>query len=712
MSQFLAELEPLFSGAQAGPPSRWVACNFFDKVIFAQASIAPQYWPGGGLLRPLPGLPDSTAWDGVEEFAGHLVLWKGDQLKWSDINDFSTWIPVSTTAVNLRADTLDDFAQPALSVESEWVHLNEDSATFVVGQYVRVDLNDSDPTTATYNFYIVSSVASPVGKVSPTIGVAQTIASGATGYLFTTTYIDWPVGARLLSSDVPTELSITETSRDLTGFFTSAALSESVPDVGATFHIQVTENPSSLRAGDVLSVGLSSGVGLDLYEVVTVAFNLELRRLNIGTDKQATGFKFPSGSYLTFQPFLKAENTGTTTEVVTSGAELSIQAAVKLTPQGYTGEIPEGTTIPAGSVIASVNANEAGEAVNAGSQINGDIYSVVALGEYGVIFKERSIQSLQYVGRASGVFYARPEVLDEGLLARNSWSRIADNKLVFWGHKEIYEYSGGLNLVPIASQHTQEVFAELDQARRDEIVVYHNERDNQVWFVYPVLGSVEAKVLIYNYREKSVVVDIYSSELNGITALGAIDWEAAPAWQDLPVTLTWAAETRKWYELVEDGLKRHTIIAIGGTPGDPNLGEDEDATIPRLLIHGRRYSRAHADNCLPSEYYAFAETQDFDFEDPARFKYVDTLQLEMEVPALLQRPMKMWVQIGSRANLDSTIVWSSPASVEVSGNGTITTKVNVRSAGRYHRVRFFSNQVDAQWRIAGFALFARPGGTN
>lgn len=713
MTQFLAELESIFSGAQAGFPARWTACNFFDKVIFAQSSVPPQYWPGGGLARPLPGLPDATGWDGVEEFAGHLLLWKGERIKWSDINDFTTWIPVSATAVSLRADTLEDFSQPALSVPTGWVYLEEDSASFVVGQYVRIDLDENDPISATYNFYLVDDVADPSGKSASTINVAQSVPADGVSYrVFTDAYVAWPTGGRLLREGLGTACQITDSSRDLTGFFTSDALSESVPDIGGTFHIQIAENPSSLRAGDVLSVGLTSGIGLDLYEVVTVAFNLELRRLNVGTAKQAMGFKFPVGAFLTFQPFLRAANLGSVAQALPSGSALTLQAAVKLVPQGYTGEVPEGTTIPSGSVVASVNANEAGEALNAGSQINGDIFAIVSLGEYGVIFKDRSIQSLQYVGRASGVFYARPEVLDEGLIARYAWSRIADNKLVFWGHKEIYEYAGGLNLIPIAEQHTKQVFEELDQSRRDEIVVYHNEGDSQVWFVYPVLGSSDSKVLIYNYREKSAVIDTYSSALNGITACGAIDWEAAPAWQDLSDTLTWDDETRKWYEVVEDGLKRHTIVAIGGTPGDPNLGEDADESIPRLLLHGRQYSRSHGDNCLPGAYYAFAETQDFDFKDPARFKYVDTLQLEMEVPARLARPMKMWAQIGSRANLDSDIVWSAPASVEVSGNGTITTKVNIRASGRYHRVRFFSNQVDAQWRIAGFALFARSGGTN
>lgn len=711
-SQFLAELELIFSGAQAGPANRWTACNFFDKVIFAQSSVPPVYWPKGGQARPVPGLPSSEGWDGVEEFAGHLMLWRGEIIKWSDLNDFTTWIPVNETAVTLRADTLENFTQPAPSQQTGWIHLNEDFGTFVIGQFVRIDLNEEDPVSATYNFYTVSDVADPTGKTASTIGISHSFpADGESYYAFTKTYVKWPTGGRLLVNGTDLQLEVTSTSRDLTGFFTSSTISDLVPEPGGTFRISLNENPSSLRVGDVLSVGLSSDVGLDLYEVVTVAFSLELRRLNVGTQKQALHYKFPVGTFLTFQPFLRAKNTGPTTKTVAPNSTLTVQGAVKLIPANLTGEIPEGATVPKGSTIASVDANEAGEAPNAGGQINGDIYAIVALGEYGTIFKERSIQSLQYVGRASGTFFARPEVLDEGLLSRYAWSRIADNKLVFWGHKEIYEYSGGLNLVPIGQQHTQTVFKELDRSRRDEIIVYHNESRQQVWFVYPTLLG-ETKVLIYNYIERSVVIDTYSNDLNGLTAVGAVDWEVAPTWDDLTDTQIWDTETKKWFEYVDDGLKRTTVIAIGGTPGDPNLGEDATATIPRMLLHGRVFSRAHADNCLPSAYYAYAETEEFDFNDPAAWKYVDTIQLNMEVRDPLERPMKMWVQLGSRNNLDSDIKWSTPTKVEVSGNGTIITKVNIRGSGRFHRIRFFSNEVGVQWRVAGFTLIARAGGTN
>lgn len=714
MREFLAELGEIWTGAQAGFPLRWSACNFFDKAFFAQGSIPPVYWPKGGRARAVPGLPDTTGWDGIEEFAGHLILWKGERWKWSHVNDFTVWIPIGESSTVLSVFTLDAFPQPSVGGTTDWIHVDEANAMFTVGQFVRIDLNSNDPITATYNFYTVAATASPLGIIAGSEKFAQTVpADGETYSVFTRIYAAWPEGGRLLLNSAASKLQVeTGSSRNVSPVFTSASTSEQNPSIGGTFHIQLVENPSTLKAGDVLSLGTVSDTGLDLYEVVTVAFNLELKRLGVGTARQALNYRFPAGTFLTFQPFLRVMNTGATLATLPALTTLTVQGALKLTPTGSTGEILAGTEVPVRSVIASVDATEAGEASNAGSQINGDILAITALGEYALMLKNRSIQTIQYVGRINGVFFVRPSVLDEGLIARYAWVRVEGNRIIFWGHKEIYQYGGDLQLTPIGVMHTKKIFEEeLDRSRAEEIVAHHNEAANEIWFVYPTLTGA-TKVFIYNYRENSVVVDLYDNSLNGITALGGIDWESAPAWQDLPDTLTWADDTHKWYEYVDEGEKRYTVIAVGGTAADANLGETGDDPIPRLLLHGRVFSRSSGDNCTPSAYLCKAETQDYDFDDPARFKYVDTVVLQVEVKEQLARPMKMWVQIGSRPNLDSDITWSVPASVEVSGNGTFRTQVNIRGAGRFHRVRFFSNTVDAQWRVASFELIARAGGTS
>jgi hypothetical protein len=710
--QFLAELEEIYTGAQAGAVDRWSAVDFFDKVIFGQSSVFPLYWPGGGKARPLPGLPSTEqAYDGVEVLAGHIVLWRGELIKWGDLNDYTTFIPVSQTAVSLRAITLNFFTQPASGDLTDWIHLDETNTSFVVGQFVRVDLNEDDPTTVTTSFYTVEEIASPVGVNGTSIGVAQTVAAGATGKIFTNAYIPWNVGSWIVVGGVAKHVEVTASSRDLTGTFTSSTISAVVPAAGGSMTITVNENPSSLKVGDVLSLGNIATTGLDLYEVESVGFTIQLSRLNVGTKKQAPGYQFPVGTFLTFQPFATVKNNETTTLTVASLADIRAQGSVRLKRADLTGELVTGATIPEGASVASVDANEAGETVNAGSSTNGRIFSIVSLGDYGVILKERSIQSMQYVGLQSGTFYIRPEILDEGPISKNAWRRYGDKKIVFLGHKHLYEYAGGQTLMPIADQHINEVYRELDRSRADEIVIYHNESANEMWLVYPTLADDSLKVLIYNYQFNSCVIDSYSTALGGITALGGVDWELAPTWNDLLESQIWSTETLKWYQYVEEGQQRYTIIATGGDAAIPAIGEVPGTTVPRLLLHGRKFSRCSGDNCAEAAYTAIAETQDFDFGDGANWKYADTLQLDLEVKQHLTRPMFLFVQLGARNNLDSDIRWSSPSKVEVSGNGTIVTKVNIRMAGRYLRIRFYSQTVGAQWRIAGWRLMARRGGS-
>lgn len=710
--QFQAELEEIFTGAQGGAANRWTGCNFFDKVLFATSSVEPQYWPGGGNARPIPGLPAGVGWDGIEVVAGHPVVWKGETIKWADIHDFTNWIPVGTTAVSLRATTLTSFRHPSAGFATDWIHLDEDGAAFVEGQYVRVDIDDNDPTQANYHFYTVEEVSSPLGVGADSIGVSQSVPASSTGTrIFTMAYSAWGEGSRLLLNDRSANLEVVANSRDLTGTFTSNLESDPVPPIGGTFRIRVAENPSSLKVGDVLSVGATAGPGLDLYEVVTVAFYLELRRLNVGTQRAATNFRYASGTYLTFQPFVEVKNLRAAAKTIPASSDLTAQLAVKLLGLGLSGERAVDSTISAGVDIQSLDANEAGEVVNAGSQINGEVFAVVSLGEYGIVLKERSIGSMQYVGRQSGTFFFRPEILDEGPIAKHAWTRLADKQLVFVGHKYLYSYAGGQVLEPIATQHTQEMFKTLDRSRASEIVLYHKEESTELWVHYPTLEAEELKVLVWNYRFNTVVEDSYSQSLGSFTAFGGIDWEIAPTWASLPDTLYWEDETRRWREMVDEGLRRHTILAVGADASSPAIGEPANTTVPRLLLHGRKFSRASADNCLEASMTCLAETSDYDFGDPARWKHADTLQIDLEVDEHLTRPLYLQVQLGSRSSLDSDIKWSSPSRIEVSGNGSVTTKVNIRAAGRYLRIRFFSNQIGSQWRVAGFRLIARPGGT-
>lgn len=114
--QFIAQIVPLYTGVPTSLGFSWTADNFDDKVLFAQHDNLSQYWtpPLPRLCQDLPGLPSNDSnWDGVSVVANHAMLWKEDRIKWSDINDFTNWIPVATTAVSSALSVATDFVQPS-----------------------------------------------------------------------------------------------------------------------------------------------------------------------------------------------------------------------------------------------------------------------------------------------------------------------------------------------------------------------------------------------------------------------------------------------------------------------------------------------------------------------------------------------------------------------------------------------------------------------
>lgn len=693
------------SGCTASLENRWFATDFFNKVIYNwRRSPLRYYVPGFSASLAVPGLPSADLYDGVTEFSGQVVTWAGNRFKFSDINDFSMWLPVAETAATGRLKVLTAFTQPAPG-GTVTVQTDELTEVWPEGLFARIDLNVGTENER-YNFYELVTEA----------------ALGATSVL--------------------------------------------------------------------------------------------LRRLDV------TG--------------------GSTT----------------------------GATIASQSEIVAVQANSAGEVVNSGANINGDIWNFITLGEFGYILKQRSIQSVQAVGRFSGVFHIRPQVTDEGLLTPYSFCRFNTGSMIFLGSREIYQYSGGPTPKPIITQATRDFFRALDRSLLTRIFFHHNERSNEVWIVYPEKGSTKLRALVYNYVEDTVSKDDYPERLS-LYGASLVDWDLARAWSDVPSSLTWQDATGDWADYGIDVLRQVTVISgtdvsspahgeaggltilDGGTghAGAPTVGfvggggsgaagtatinsgavntlsltdggegytsaplvqftvgavagaiakaklsgtgigsiavldggsgysvaptvsfiggggAGATATavltagkvtavnvtaagsgytsaplvaftsggvrfalatanivggivgveVPRLFAHGRVYSRAGLNDLEPEGYEASWESVDIDFGDAARWKYADTVYVSLEIEPFdndaLVPPNYLYLQVGGRDNLDTPIRWSTAQALEVTGGGAPVSKWNIRQHGRFIRLRFYSTGKDVRWRIAGYKLMARMGNT-
>lgn len=710
--QFAGILKKIYSGADTARARRWVAADYIDRVLFASPSISPLYWPGAGNARPIPGLTDSDGYDGVEVFDDHILLWRESTLKWSDRNDFGLWLPVAFTAAAGSATLESDLTMTAAGTSTTAAYLIDLAGEFVANQYVRAVSYETDPTAILYDYFQVKSVALEAIQTIKSMKRPQSAPAGQKTRIYLdryNTWIDWMVGARLKINGESTQLKVTDRSRNANYDFPTSGTSPVVPEVGGTIVMPFARVNAEMQATDIVSVGPSADPGQDLYEITNPpSYSVTMKRLGIG-DK-AAGTLWASGTVVSFQNWVEVENVGSDDVAIPGEATVSVLDSLILQPLGFTGGTAVGAKIPAGTAVETINANESGEVQNVGSAINGDIFGCVTLAEYCYILKKRSIQSIQSVGQAAGTFFIRPEILDEGPIGRYAWCRAGDREIAMIGNKGMYMYGGGQNLRPFAIQHWEDFRDEVDWARADEIVAHHHRRDNEVWFAYPTkLG--ETKCFVFNYVENSVVLDRYPTELNGITALGRVDWELAPTWESLDVTERCNGAAKRWYEYIDVPEREYTVMAIGGDAGKTVLGEDPNETYPRLLVHGRVWSRSSNDDCNPTAISSFAETPDFDFGDPILWKYIDTVYVVLNGKPNVPSGATLTVTVGARDNLNSPVRWSEPQEISVAEAGSGPTKINATVSGRYLRLRFASETVDANWGITAYHITARRGGT-
>ena len=711
--QFAATLTPIYRGGATTRTSRWVAADYIDRILLATRSAPALFWPAAGMARPIPGLPDSNGWEGVEVFDSKVLLWRDATLKWSATNDFAQWIPVALTAASGRATLESPFLMTPTGVTTGQAFLKDVAGGAVVGQFIRIVSYENDPTQVKYDYFKVATVAASTFLNALSIKRPQAVAPGQTTRIYLgrySAYADWSLGARLKIGGASTQLIVTNRSRNKAGAYLTDGQSTAIPAIGSTMTLSMRNLPSEWQQGDVVSVGSSDEPGLDLYEVVAPpASLLSVKRLALGD--RVVGTVWADGTYVGFQNWVEVRNDGLLAINVPAETAVSVVDSVSLVSLGYTGGTDAGTLIPVGSVVETVDTNDSGELENVGGKINGPIFAVVTLGEYAHILKEKSIQSIQAVGQASGTFFLRPEILDEGPLGRYAWCRFNDAQIAFFGNKNLYVYGGGINIKALAIPHWDALMLELDRARVDEVVAYHNRQQNEVWFSYPTLVGT-TKVIVYNYLDGSIVTDLYPNTLNGITALGRIDWELAPTWESLDATELCNGTSKRWYEYVDVGEREYTLIGIGGDLGNPDLGELPTATVPRILVHGRAWWRATRDECLPDPYECIAETPDFDFGQPEHFKYVDTVEVTLAKPDGAFPSQWLEVYVGVKDTLDGDIRWSAPARMSLDGLGKgAFPRVNITAAGRYARVRFRSYGLGAQWQISSYRIVARLGGT-
>lgn len=481
--------------------------------------------------------------------------------------------------------------------------------------------------------------------------------------------------------------------------------------VGGSISTTLTIKNTGLAAATVTSVSLPNGFSCDFTGTIaagasasaTVTFsptdavdysgdltvNTSSVTTGITQPVAGTGFAVPTPAVLEVGQYISIPYSGKYNYYQVTAATAS---TLTVTLQSLTGTSTPGSTIPSGTTVYTVDANEAGEAQVVGAQINGSIKKIIPMNDYAFIFKERSIQSIQYVGQGSGTFFVRNEVFGEGVIGINAVINRNDGWLVFLGHKELYVYQGGPAPTPVCMQATRQLYAELDRSRLSSIKLLHNELRHEIWVKYPVIGGF--RVLIWNYVEDSAALDDYNSTVE-FTSLSLVNWATTITWQGLSDSQSWSdfsSSGTTWTGLITSVYDRVPVLF---------------SSDGYLRIFGRLYTRDGLG------YTSIHETVDYDFGDADLYKYLDQVVLGLDIKEVVPGTT-LSIQVGTRAAYSTSadeIVWSAPQQVNVDGTAPVPLNVNPGGSGRYIRVRLTSSDSGVRWRVSSFEIHCRRGNT-
>lgn len=173
----------------------------------------------------------------------------------------------------------------------------------------------------------------------------------------------------------------------------------------------------------------------------------------------------------------------------------------------------------------------------------GEIVDALLLGNYLVIYKERSTHLLRFVG---GSDVLAPELLfNIGLICPRAMASIdAGNSHFCVGKDNVYVHSGTKSIsYPLKEKDRRYFYSDLDSTNFGNLFVVDNPGKEEAWLCYPSEGNTYPnKVLVYNYRTGATSFrDIAAASMD----FGTVPVSLNATW-DGSVGTTWDAFAGVW----------------------------------------------------------------------------------------------------------------------------------------------------------------------
>lgn len=219
--------------------------------------------------------------------------------------------------------------------------------------------------------------------------------------------------------------------------------------------------------------------------------------------------------------------------------------------------------------------------------------TAIAGGEYGIVFQERAINRMSYIGAPFIYQFDRVDT-NRGCICPNGVAKVG-RKAFFISHEGFFVTDGTGESVPIGDGRVDKYFLNgVDSTRLEMVSAAIDETHNVIIWAYPTTaaGDFCDRELIYNYVANKWSYADHSVELYGQTLSPALTLEEMDAYGTVDAqTVSWDSPVYMGGTRALSGVNTsHVLGSLTGTPGTAIMttGEIADPSGQVTLVLGVR----------------------------------------------------------------------------------------------------------------------------
>lgn len=311
----------------------------------------------------------------------------------------------------------------------------------------------------------------------------------------------------------------------------------------------------------------------------------------------------------------------------------------------------------------------------------GDVDQIVAmerLKDFLVIYKERSIWLMQYVGPPA-IFAFRRVVEGIGAQSPRCIASLT-NQHIFFGPDGLYSFDG-ISLTPLSDRIGVDFFLQLNNAKLELLGALFVEEDFEILFPFvAVAETYPTQALVYNYVTESFGMRDFPA-----TAVGYWTQASSLTWDSFATGVTW------------DDVNRHWNDKALSADGPINLFADSSGFIYKMNFVNTQNG---------SDYEGYFTTKIFDLGSPEIIKRVQRVRVVVSRPG----DYDLLIYAAALETPYDSVVFGDPIVFNLSAGGAAFQDLDL--SGRYFVFKFRTANGNESFEIASMDIFYIERGQN